>query len=519
MGVRRAFSGCIVLFFLAGNLLASGIPDRIVIIRGRQSSLPAEKVTRVSLADEKIAGVLVTKDQKNIILTGKNVGETDLIVWYADGRQQNSVVKVLASCPDESAGNIERRLEMLKVGGVSVIPEDEKVLVVGTVYNKQQFDLVDRIVKGQGEIAENLVLLGDDITKVERHVKELLTGVEGIEITTVGDKVAIQGKILRLQDREKIEKVAGAYPQVDNYAQLDLSVYLQESAREVTRKIGLPLVSAEPSGSDGLILKGTVLNEKEKEDAEKEARAYADKVTNLIRVEEAMIEINGYFIVSDKTFDETLGINLLSPDTFNVTFERIIEPTTSTGLIFTAAKSLAGIFPEIYDGTADNVDRWHVVTKTGREATYHQGGEVVIEVSGRDVAEVEYKQYGVIMKVTPEITSKGVINNRLSIEISAPMRSAIGGRLAFSTYKTETEVMIPHGQSLIISGTKEKINDHFRRGTPVLRDIPLLNLLFSKRGRREIYKDMILVITPTSPTYVELQKKSLSAEQSGKIEE
>lgn len=518
-------SGLVFAFILAVSPSSAGeIPENIYIVRGRQVALPAEGVVRVAIGDDAVIRHSITRDNRQIILFGRNPGETDFTAWYRDGREQTAIVKVIPRCPLEAAERIKRRLEMSGVSGVSVVPEKDRVWVGGTVYTEPHFDLVERVARAEADIAENLVLLvlEDDTEAVMETVKKLLGGIAGIAIDRSRDRVVITGRILRLADREIIDRVAADHAQVFNYAELDLRYILDEAARGVAARMEMPWVTVEPSGNDTLVLKGVVLNEEEKEKAGRVARAYARElvrdIENLVEVKEAQLEINACFVISSRSIEDRMGVNLLAPDTLDVDFTRTLKPVAASELTFYAAKKLSEIFPEIGDSEADNVFRWQVTTMAGQTAGYHQGGEIVIEVIGQDRAGVEYKKYGVLMEVTPVITSTGDVRLALEIEISAPKSRGAGGRLEFSTYRTVTEVVIPYGQSLIIAGTKEQVREDFRRGAVLLRDIPLLNLLFSTRGRREIYQDMFIVITPASSTYLELRDRPLSEEHRRMLE-
>lgn len=508
-----------VLLFLSVKLFA-GMPEEVVIVRGMQKSFPVEKVRRVSLADEKVVVVTVTRDNRTIILTGKNPGITNLTVWYENKKEEESLIKVILMEPSKVKEEIESRLKILGIKGIEVLVEKDKVLVIGTVDNKIDMDIITKILKNYEGIAENYVILADDITEIKKQIKNMLEGVEGVEVKISVDKIIIGGTIFRIPDKEKIDKIVSSYPQkIINLTELDITRYLIEAAREITRKIGLKSVTAEPAGKDGIVLKGTVLNNTEREDAEKEARAYIDKVTNLIKVEDAMVEINGLFINLEETLEKRIGTNIFSPDSLKISFSRIIEPSKNTGLSFLLAKDLGSIFPEIGKSNAKNVYKWFVATKTGEKAEYHHGATMKIIVKGRDVATTEDKKYGILMEAEPTVTSKGEISLKLDIEISAPLSRSTEGHLTFAEYKTKTTVIVPIGQSLIISGTKDKIFDNFKSGTPILDKIPILKYLFSTKGKKEVYKDMVLIITPTSPTYIELEKKSLSEEKNTLLEE
>ena len=62
------------------------------------------------------------------------------------------------------------------------------------------------------------------------------------------------------------------------------------------------------------------------------------------------------------------------------------------------------------------------------------------------------------------------------------------------------ENRIRHGESLIIGGIRKTEKRDVVRGVPILKDIPILGLLFSGRDFEERAKEVIFIITPTIST-------------------
>ena len=65
---------------------------------------------------------------------------------------------------------------------------------------------------------------------------------------------------------------------------------------------------------------------------------------------------------------------------------------------------------------------------------------------------------------------------------------------------TNKENRIRHGESLVIGGIRKTEKRDVVRGVPILKDIPILGLLFSGRDFEERAKEVIFIITPTIST-------------------
>ncbi|MFN8570932.1 MAG: AMIN domain-containing protein [Gemmatimonadaceae bacterium] len=146
-----------------------------------------------------------------------------------------------------------------------------------------------------------------------------------------------------------------------------------------------------------------------------------------------------------------------------------------------------------------------VVTLDNREARILVGQETPVRVIdagsaaqiGQPVrANVQFKETGIILTVTPHITN----NRQISMKIEAEQSElrVVGGDLGFFIDKrnARTQLLVRDGETAVIGGLTQTQIVKNRSGIPILGDLPLLGKLFSQYDEQEDKKDLLILITP-----------------------
>ena len=123
------------------------------------------------------------------------------------------------------------------------------------------------------------------------------------------------------------------------------------------------------------------------------------------------------------------------------------------------------------------------------------------EVSGdtdREFNNIEYKDVGVTLKVTPLINNKGWIKMGLYQEVSR-----IDPNVEFDTETpitrkrtAETTVAVKDGQTVVIAGLMENKKSDNKTQVPGLGNVPLLGRLFQTTSQEERKTNLMVFITP-----------------------
>jgi type IV pilus assembly protein PilQ len=152
---------------------------------------------------------------------------------------------------------------------------------------------------------------------------------------------------------------------------------------------------------------------------------------------------------------------------------------------------------------ADIEARPVVRTLDHREASVQVGEETPIRVV--DVgqggttpprANVQLKNTGIILKVTPHVTG-----NQVLLEVHAERsgirlvpEADIG--MVFDKQESKVQVLVNNGETAVISGMTIMETDKATIGIPILKNLPVIGGLFRKTLHQEEKKDLLIMITP-----------------------
>lgn len=120
-----------------------------------------------------------------------------------------------------------------------------------------------------------------------------------------------------------------------------------------------------------------------------------------------------------------------------------------------------------------------------------------------EIAGFDYKGYGVVLEVTPQINKDGYVTLKIEPEVSD-----LFGDRAFSsagqevnipiieTRTASTQVMVRDNQTLVIGGLIKDKEERSIKKIPVLGDIPVLGWLFKNRSTDNRKVNLLVFITP-----------------------
>ncbi|MDX1622725.1 MAG: secretin N-terminal domain-containing protein [Gemmatimonadota bacterium] len=111
-------------------------------------------------------------------------------------------------------------------------------------------------------------------------------------------------------------------------------------------------------------------------------------------------------------------------------------------------------------------------------------------------ASVELIETGIILNVTPHITSNGkvlmnVLAERSGVQVTDPQ---IG--VTFNTQRANSQILVNDGETAVIGGLTVQDISEVRTGVPVLKDIPVLGALFRSERKRSEKRDLLIFVTP-----------------------
>lgn len=113
--------------------------------------------------------------------------------------------------------------------------------------------------------------------------------------------------------------------------------------------------------------------------------------------------------------------------------------------------------------------------------------------------DIEYRDTGIMLSVTPNINEQGLVTMDISQEISEQASNvSVGGKDYPSFFKrnTETNLTVQSGQTIVIGGLIRETQTDGASGMPWFSKLPVLGFLFGKTSDSVNKTELIILISP-----------------------
>ncbi len=314
------------------------------------------------------------------------------------------------------------------------------------------------------QIAALEVEVERDLAQLNRMMRELIPGSD-VNVDAVNDNIVLSGAVPTpldaqkavdlaarfIGDKEKVVSMIGA----DGSEQVHVKVHMVEVKRSVLKQFGVDFPR---------IINGVATN-----------------VIGRGDFSGAMELLNRF------------GASNLSP------------PSTIAGSIQVGENSFIGVAVRALEseGLLRVLAEPTLTAISGESAKFLAGGEFPVP-SGRDSEGniiIEYKEFGVALGITPVVLSGERISIRVSTEVSElsdENQLTLGGVSipSISVRRAETTLEMPSGGSLIIAGLIKQDRNHVINGLPVVKDLPVLGVLFRSTDFINNETEMMAIVTP-----------------------
>ena len=148
----------------------------------------------------------------------------------------------------------------------------------------------------------------------------------------------------------------------------------------------------------------------------------------------------------------------------------------------------------------------HVVTQDNKPSQIIVGSQYPIpsytfnEQQARlQVSGWEYKDIGIIFNVTPHVSNAGYVTLDVEPKITAILDFVTVENTSLprlSNESAKTTVMVKDGETLVIAGLVKSQKTDTKKRTPILSDIPIVGLVFTKSEVSTTKTDMMVFLTP-----------------------
>lgn len=149
------------------------------------------------------------------------------------------------------------------------------------------------------------------------------------------------------------------------------------------------------------------------------------------------------------------------------------------------------------DGRARILANPRLVCESGGSADFLAGGEIPIVIVTPETRTVEWKTYGIILKLEPKMDLGNRIRTQITAEISTVDHASGSANVpGFMTRRVTTFFSTPAGGTVMLSGLVKSDMAKDVTRLPLLGQIPILGELFKSRTFRENRSELAIFITP-----------------------
>lgn len=364
-----------------------------------------------------------------------------------------------------------------------------------------------RIELSKGEDLIYNVQVDADLDESFEQIQKLLDPVEGVEIRRLGNRIVIDGTVLTESSLTRVLSIEQVYGGVVlNLVRMDNTELNSFIGDAIRRDIGLDGISVRVAG-ETVTLEGKVYDKKSMDRALELAKMRVDNVVNLLYIDEVMVETDIHFLQVKKSKSSDYGMNVLKEASFSLTGNEAggtdFDAFGTWDINGTATIRINWL---LGNGFATVMAKPSLSTKSGQKGTFHSGGESYFAVSGDTGGDLKKVEYGVILEVTPNLMGEDMVESEVSIEVSVPVASGLG-EISLDKFKTTSTAVTKIGESVVISGLLQALENRFKERTPFLGHIPLLNIFFSERRKSVEETELVVVLTPR-PVFKRAAKES-----------
>ncbi len=395
----------------------------------------------------------------------------------------------------------------------------DQVLVIGS----QEGRTTLMIWKSNGQrVTYTVVVHKIDPNEVVNEIKRLLGDREGITVRVVGDHIYIEGSAYTQEDYDRVQSIVDIYPNVRNFVKISPNAkrLVANNLNAQFQRAGMKNVVARVVGST-IFLEGSVESENDLKRANLITQALGEHVENLLTIGiKKMIMADVEFVEITRSNSTKLGIHwpidMAGPVQVQFITQGNIGSASSTQMQLLPGPfaSQLTIDDMINEGYGRMLAQPKLVCSSGEKAEFLAGGEIPIpEIEGFS-ANVEYKDYGVILKLQPTADSQGNIQMALEGEVSqVDWTNAIqfsGYSLpAFRVRRFRSSVAVKHGEAIVLSGVFLNEQEKDVAKQPPLAYIPIIGVLFKDYTFTGSKQELIIwvkpyIVTPDSDRVVRM---------------
>jgi len=306
----------------------------------------------------------------------------------------------------------------------------------------------------------SVVVRKQDPRELVGEVRTLLGDREGIRVRVVGDKVYLDGETITADDYERVQLVLSTYPQVKSF------VRPSANAKRLAAEIGS---------------------------------------RRMVLIEVDFVEVASS---DNKQVGFKPPLQIVSNQGSGAVYQLVrplpgdssTQPAHSLAATLSASTDFS-IAARFDSGVQRVLSQPRLLCASGEKAEFTAGGEIPLLVATQNQFAVEFKKFGVILKVTPTADRTGNIATEIHAEVSDVDRSLSVRANGFDVpglriREVNTNVTVKDGETIVLSGLYNYDEDKEVSKVPFLGQIPILGELFKSRQFIERKTQLAIYVTP-----------------------
>lgn len=432
---------------------------------GEMRILTPGEVDRVAVGNANVISTSLLKNGQ-LLVFGEAPGVTTLHVWLKSGeeRQIEFTVDKADYAAAVTSGVLQQKLAAVRrmiasIPGLEVNAVGDKLVMTGQ-YDGRFAQQIKAVTAAYPEVLD-LTLS----TKLN-DVRQLTEGIDGIQARLVGERIVLSGTIDEGY-KDTIATIVGAYPEI-------MDITRKEIVRLPDQKmvlVNIRITEFNKSASDSLGINWS---------------------NNFAGPAAAISSETGF------GGSRTDGVTILGGSNTPGSLASIDPALTqkSFGYFGIATEITSRINLAINSGDAMILAEPRLVARSGGEAKFLAGGEIPIEVVTPTSATIEFKQFGILLNIKPEVDRDDNIRAHVETEISAVDNSvSVGNTPGFLTRRTDADILLRSGETLVMSGLVDREMGRDLTGLKGFASLPVLGPLFRSRDFRDKKTDLVIFVT------------------------
>lgn len=149
------------------------------------------------------------------------------------------------------------------------------------------------------------------------------------------------------------------------------------------------------------------------------------------------------------------------------------------------------------EGHAKLISSPQLMTNNRQVASIESGEEVPYqEKTGEGNTSVTFKKATLRLQVTPNVLPNNRILLQLAVNQDKISNLVVNGVPAIRTQQLSTTVLLRNGETVVLGGIYEEVNQQAETGVPGLRKVPVVGGLFRQRQRLSQRQQLLIFVTP-----------------------